>query len=97
MKLPRVTELPWVVANLLLAWAAALALRTVVAFFGAFTGYPFSVAFLQVTSAIVVPFGAGTVTTPYGGSFLADTALTMLLLLVVEWAITSRAMRSANQ
>ncbi|MGV8082749.1 MAG: hypothetical protein AB2L09_03810 [Coriobacteriia bacterium] len=97
MKRSRVTELPSFVANILLVWAAALAIRVVVAFFGGIAIYPFPAAFLQVTRAIVVPFGAGTVTSPYGGSFLADTALTMLLLLVVEWAISSRAMRSANR
>ncbi len=77
-----------IVMNVLFVVAIAVTGRLVVEFFGAIAATTFGDALIRVTDLLVPPFGLPVVRTPYGGVFDVDAAVTVVLLLLFEWALS---------
>jgi hypothetical protein len=43
---------------------------------------------IALTSPLVIPFGVAAIKTPYGGFFEVNTALTIVVVLLVEWVLS---------
>jgi uncharacterized protein YggT (Ycf19 family) len=78
-----------VLANVLVVLAIAEAVRLVVLFFGALADSNVGEIIVRVTDPITIGFGIDSITTPYGGVFDVDTALTAVLFLLIEWLATA--------
>lgn len=76
-----------VIMDIVFALAVVLVLRLVVEFFGALSAQAWARTLLRITAPAVIRFGVKGVTTPYGGAFDVGVALTVLVLLGVEWAL----------
>ena len=48
----------------------------------------FVVAAIALTRPLVIPFGVAAIKTPYGGGFEVNTALTIAVILLVEWVLS---------
>lgn len=83
-----------VVMNVLILVAILLTVRLVVMFFGQIASLEWAKTYVSVTNLLVIPFGIEAIKTPYGGVFDANAALTILLLLVVEWVLSLARGRS---
>lgn len=83
-----------VIMNLLVIAAVLLAIAVVVEFFGALSAQAWGEAIVKVANVITVPFGVGLIKTGYGGAFDVDAALTVLLLLLIEWGLSSVRVRA---
>lgn len=77
-----------VIMDVLVAVAIALTIRLVVQFFGALAAQGWGEAILALTDPLVLPLGVEAIKTPYGGVFDVDAALTVVLILVVEWVLS---------
>jgi hypothetical protein len=77
-----------VVMNVLVFVAILLTIRLVVMFFGQIASQEWAKTVVSVTDLVVVPFGIDAIKTPYGGVFDANAALTILLVLVIEWVLS---------
>ncbi len=77
-----------VIMNVLIVVAIALTARLVVLFFGQLASLEWSKALVSVTDLMVIPFGIEQIKTPYGGAFDANAALTILLVLALEWVLS---------
>lgn len=82
-----VRSLLTVIMDLLVIVAVIVVVRVVVEFFGALAAEQIGKGVLAATRFLVVPFGVSPVRTPYGGAFDVNAALTVLLLLAVEWGL----------
>lgn len=80
--------------NVLILVAILLTVRLVVMFFGQIASLEWTKTYVSVTNLLVIPFGIEAIKTPYGGVFDANAALTILLLLVVEWVLSLARGRS---
>ena len=67
----------------------ALAIRQVVVFSGQIAAQHWAQAFNAVAKHLVIPFGIAGIKTPYGGVFDVNNALTLLLALLAEWALST--------
>ena len=76
------------VMNALLVLAVLLLLRFVVEFFGALAASDAGRVLVALTDVLHVPLGLTAPRTPYGGVFDSDAAVTILLLLFVEWLLS---------
>lgn len=76
-----------IVMDLLFVVAVILVVRIVVEFFGVLTAQAWAKAVVNATNILVAPFGIEPIPTPYGGVFDVNAALTVLLLLAIEWAL----------
>lgn len=83
-----------IVMNLLVIAAVVLAAGVVVEFFGALSAQTWGQAVVKVSDAITVPFGVGVIKTGYGGGFDIDAALTVMALLLAEWALSAVRVRA---
>jgi hypothetical protein len=59
----------------------------VVSFFGSMAGTSWGKGLLGLTRFAVVPMGIPSIATPYGGFFVVDAVVTVLVLLAVEWVL----------
>ncbi|NTW27970.1 MAG: hypothetical protein HGA39_01185 [Coriobacteriia bacterium] len=74
--------------NVLLVWALLLTVRLTISFLGGLSTHYVMKSYLAWTAYMVVPFGVRSVQTPYGGMFLADTALTVIVLVAAELLVS---------
>lgn len=77
-----------VVMNVLVIVAVALTVRLVVMFFGQIASQEWAKTIVSITDLIVIPFGIDAIKTPYGGVFDANAALTILVVLALEWVLS---------
>jgi hypothetical protein len=74
--------------DLLVVVAVALTARLCIVFFGQLAAQGWGKAVVALTSPLVVPFGVAAVKTPYGGRFEVNVALTIVVVLLVEWVLS---------
>lgn len=67
--------------------AVCLTIGVVVRFFGTLGESPVGESYLRFVSLITPPLGLAPVNTPYGGQFDVNGAVTVGLVLVVEWVL----------
>ena len=77
-----------VIMDVFVVLAVAESIRVVVRFFGALASQGWGGLIVMLTDYITVPFGIAAIKTPYGGVFDADAALTVGLLLLIEWVLS---------
>ena len=77
-----------VVTYVLIAVAVALAIRQFVIFSGDIAARSWAQAFNALTKHLVIPFGASSIKTPYGGRFDVNNALTIVAAILAEWALS---------
>jgi hypothetical protein len=78
-----------VAVDILIVLAIALAFRQVVVFSGRIAHQGWAQAYTALTAKLVIPFGVASIKTPYGGVFDIDNALTVVVLVVAEWILSS--------
>jgi uncharacterized protein YggT (Ycf19 family) len=83
-----------VVMDILVVVAIAETVRLIVLFFGALASQGWGEAIVALTDPITIPFGVEAIKTPYGGVFDVDTALTVVVLLLIEWVLSVVRSRS---
>jgi hypothetical protein len=74
-------------ADALVVVAVVLVVALVVAFFGTLAHTAVGGGVLRIASYVTLPFGIEPVRTAYGGVFMYDAALTVVLALAAEWAL----------
>jgi len=77
-----------VVMDLLVVVAIAETLRIVVMFFGQLASQGWGKVVIALTDPITIDFGAKAITTPYGGKFDVDAAITVVIVLVIEFVLS---------
>ena len=77
-----------IVMDLLVVVAIALTARLCVVFFGQLMAQGWGKTIVTLTAPLVIPFGVAAIKTPYGGWFQVNTALTIVVVLVVEWLLS---------
>lgn len=77
-----------VVMDVLVVLAIALTIALVVAFFGQLAAQSWGHTVLALTKPLVIPFGVSPIKTPYGGVFSVNAALTIVVLLGLEWVLS---------
>jgi hypothetical protein len=77
-----------IVMDLFVVVAIALTARLCIVFFGQLAAQGWGKTVVALTSPLVVPFGVAAVKTPYGGRFEVNVALTIVVVLVVEWVLS---------
>ena len=77
-----------VIMDVFVVLAVAESIRVVVRFFGTLAAQGWGELIVMLTDYITVPFGIAVIKTPYGGVFDADAALTVGLLLLIEWVLS---------
>jgi hypothetical protein len=77
-----------VVANVLVVVALLLAVRLIALFTAQFTASGWGSVVITATNFLVIPFGFAGIKTPYGGYFSVNTAVTIVVVLIVEWVLT---------
>lgn len=77
-----------VVMDVLVVLAIVLTVGLVVAFFGQLAAQPWGRSVLALCKPLVIPFGISPIRTPYGGVFSVNAALTIVVLLAVEWVLS---------
>lgn len=77
-----------IVMNVLVIVAIALTVRMVVVFFGQLSALGWGATVKALTAPLIVPFGVAAIKTPYGGSFDVNAALTVVVVLGIEWVLS---------
>lgn len=77
-----------ILMDLLVVAAIAITARLVIQFFGQLSAQSWGHTVVALTGRLVVPFGIDAIKTPYGGFFGVNEALTVVVLLVVEWVLS---------
>jgi hypothetical protein len=80
--------------NILIIVAVLDTARIVILFFGAIAAQSWAQAIISVTDFLVIPFGVAAIKTPYGGVFDVDAAITIAVLILVEWGLSIARNRS---
>jgi len=80
--------------NLLILLAIALTVKVVIVFFGALSSLDWVDAIVVITDLVTLPLGVDSVTTPYGGVFDVDAAITVGCLLLAEWGLSAARNRA---
>jgi hypothetical protein len=88
MTTQRGSSLFTIAMDLVFVLAAIVVGRVVVEFFGAFAAQQWGRDVLTATRQLVLDFGVKAVPTPYAGRFDIDGALTVVILLAIEWAFS---------
>jgi hypothetical protein len=57
-------------------------------FFGQLAAQEWGKIVVALTNPLIIPFGVAAIKTPYGGSFEVNTALTVMVVLLVEWGLS---------
>ena len=79
-----------IIMDLLVVVAIALTARLCVVFFGQLAAQAWGKTTIALTEwLLVIPFGVSAIKTPYGGRFEVVTALTIGVVLLIEWALSS--------
>jgi len=78
-----------VVMDILVVLAIVLTATLVVVFFGQLAVQPWARSLVALTRPLIIPFGIAPIKTPYGGIFSVNIALTIVVLLVVEWVLSA--------
>ena len=76
-----------IIMDVLIAVAVVLAARMIVEFFGVLATQSWGEALIALTDPLVLPVFEP-VKTPYGGAFSPGAALTIALLVAVEWVLS---------
>ncbi len=77
-----------IVMDLFVVVAIALTARLCVVFFGQLAAQGWGKTIIALTNPLVIPFGVSAIKTPYGGSFEVATALTIVVVLLLEWMLS---------
>lgn len=77
-----------IVMDILVVLAVCLTIGVVVRFFGALGNTPVGESYLRFVSMITLPLGFASISTPYGGQFDVSAAVTVGIVLVIEWALS---------
>jgi len=77
-----------IVMDVLVVVAIAVTARIVVLFFGTLAAKGWAEAIVAITNPVIIPFGIESIKTPYGGVFDVDAALTVVVVLVLEWLLS---------
>ena len=77
-----------VVTYVLIAVAVALAIRQFLTFSGDIAARSWAQAFDALAKHLVIPFGASSIKTPYGGRFDINNALTIVVAILAEWTLS---------
>jgi len=77
-----------IIMDILVVLAIALTVRLVVVFFGQLSAQGWAQSVIALTTPLVIPFGVDAIKTPYGGYFDVNAALTIVVLLGVEWVLS---------
>lgn len=77
-----------IIVNVLIVIAVLLAARLVVLFTAPFTHSGIGGAIIKATGFLVIPFGFPVITTPYGGVFSVNVALTIVVVLLADWVLS---------
>ena len=77
-----------IIMDLFVVAAIALTARLCVVFFGQLAAQGWGQAVIALTRPLVIPFGVAAIKTPYGGGFEVNTALTIAVILLVEWVLS---------
>jgi len=77
-----------IVMDILVVIAIALTAGLVVQFFGSLAATSLGKAIVAITAPFTIPFGVQDIKTPYGGVFDVATALTIVLLLLIDWVLS---------
>lgn len=76
-----------VVMDILVIVAVILVVHLVIVFFGQLAAQPWAKSVVDVTGRAILPLGIAGVRTPYGGVFDVNAAVTVLILLGIEWVL----------
>lgn len=74
--------------DLLVLLAVCLTAGVVVRFFGVLAGAPVGEQYLKFVSVITMPLGMTSIQTPYGGVFDVNATISIVVILVAEWALS---------
>lgn len=77
-----------IVMDFLVLIAVLGTIAIVVRFFGALGSTEVGSSYLEFASLLRIPAGFDAIKTPYGGTFDVDAAVTVALVLLVEWALS---------
>lgn len=77
-----------IVMDLLVLVAICATIGIVVRFFGALATTSVGESYLRFASMLRIPAGFEGITTPYGGTFDVNAAITVGVLLLTEWALS---------
>jgi hypothetical protein len=77
-----------VIMDLLVVVAVADTARLVVGFFGQLSSQGWAKSLMALTDVMIAPAGFEAIKTPYGGVFEVNAAITILLVLVIEWVLS---------
>lgn len=77
-----------IVMDLFVVVAIALTARLCIVFFGQLAAQGWGKTVIALTSPLTIPFGVAAIKTPYGGQFEVNVALTVVVVLVVEWVLS---------
>ena len=78
-----------IIMDILIVCAVAVTARLGVKFFGQLASQGWGKALIAFTNPLVFPFGFHAIKTPYGGVFDVDNALTVIVLVVAEWILST--------
>ena len=76
-----------VLMDLLVILAIFLTIVIVVRFFGALAAQTWGSVVVRVGALLTVPFGVDAIKTPYGGVLDVNAALTVGVMLLIEWGL----------
>lgn len=76
-----------VLMDVLVAVAVASLVHLVIVFFGVTSSASWGKSLLSLTRYVVLPLGIAPIGTPYSGEFDGNAAVTVLVLLGVEWVL----------
>lgn len=77
-----------VAMNVLFAFALLVTAGIIIEFFGALATTSWGEAIAGATEYFVLPIGVTSPRTPYGGVFDVDAAVTVVVLLLLEWTLS---------
>jgi len=77
-----------IVMDVLVVVAIAETLRIVVLFFGQLSSQGWGKVVVALTDPITISFGAEAIKTPYGGVFDVNAAITVVVVLLLEFLLS---------
>jgi hypothetical protein len=77
-----------IVMDILVLVAVCVTIGIVVRFFGSLASSSLGESYLRFASLLRIPAGFEGIDTPYGGSFDVNAAVTVGVVLVLEWALS---------
>ncbi len=77
-----------IIMDVLVIIAIAEVVRLIVLFFGQLYGTEWGKIVVTLTDPVTISFGVEAIKTPYGGVFDVDTALTIVVMLALEFLLS---------